>query len=104
MHKIRRVDVTMIHATPGNAQATGEASAPPGSVGGVGPDPGAGRPPDRRRGDLGVSREAGVPAGGFARPERQADAGSPAAPVPHAEASTRAAVDSRTAARRIPDG
>src|SRR6266850_4467233 len=103
MHRIGRVDVTMGHATLWNAQATGEASPPGGSVVAVRPDSRGGRPGDRRRRELGISLAAGVPSEGHAGTERQADTGSPAAPGPQAKAATREAVDSGTAARRTPD-
>jgi hypothetical protein len=100
---MRRVDVTMVHATFWNAQGTGEATAPRGSVVGVRADARGGRPADWRRREFGVSLAASVSSEGHQGTERQADAGSPAAPIPGAEASACAAVDSGPTARRAPD-
>src|SRR5215510_1135378 len=103
MRKIRRVDITMSHATPWHAQATGEASAPRGSVVAVRSDSRGGRPADRRHCEFSVSLAAGVPAGGQAGTERQADAGAASAPVPPTEASTREALGPGAGARRPSD-
>src|SRR5262245_32036179 len=103
MHNIRSVRGTMTHATPWNAQATGETPAPRGSAVGVGPGPLERRPSGRRRLEFRLSLAAGVPTERASRAGTQTDAGTPAAIGPRRETSTRETVDPRRAARGIPN-
>src|SRR5262249_52952719 len=101
MHRIQGLGNTMTHATSGNAQATGEASASRCSVVGSGPFVAGSRPPARGGREFGLSLVAGIPREGAAGSGRQAHARTPAATIHGAAASNGEVVDPRRAARGV---
>ncbi len=93
----------MAHATPWNAQATGEAPLPRGSAVGVRPVPLDCRPSSRRRHEFRLSLGTGVSTVGPSGTRAQTDSGTSPSIGPFAETSTGEAVDPWRAARGVSD-